>query len=191
MTDNSQFVAFFLATLLFAWIPGPAMLYTTARTISQGKRAGCMSALGIHVGGYVHVASAALGLAIVFQAVPTLYLAVKLIGATYLCYLGIKLFRRSEPFTSPIKIATMKTEVATFWQSVTVEILNPKTVILFVAFLPQCSFTEPAIRRVREIDAQPEVGRAGQSCRPSFATQGSHLSNCENSRRFLRSAPTV
>ncbi|WP_264479586.1 LysE family transporter [Roseobacter weihaiensis] len=79
MPEISQLAAFFFATMLFVSIPGPAMLYTTARTISQGKRAGCIAAVGIHVGGYVHIAAAAIGLAIVFQAVPTLFQEVRTI----------------------------------------------------------------------------------------------------------------
>lgn len=137
MPETNLLMAFFLATIVFAWVPGPAMLYTTARTISQGKRAGCMAALGVHIGGYVHVVSAALGLAILFQTVPTLYFTIKLVGAVYLCYLGIKLFRRPEPISASAEILVSKTEFTAFWQSITVEILNPKPVIFFVAFLPQ------------------------------------------------------
>lgn len=137
MPDSNILLTFLVATVAFAWIPGPAMLYTTARTIAEGKRAGWMAVLGIHVGGYVHVFAAALGLAILFQTIPVLYLTLKLGGAAYLCYLGARLLLSTEPLTTSIEKLDEKTPAAAFWQSATVEILNPKTAIFFIAFLPQ------------------------------------------------------
>lgn len=93
-----------------------------------------MAALGIHIGGYVHVVTAVLGLAILFQTVPTLYFTMKSVGAVYLCYLDTKLFRTSEPIVTLVKISGANTESTGLWQSITVEVLNPKTVIFFVAF---------------------------------------------------------
>ena len=72
--------------------PGPSTLYAAAQTIARGRRAGWFAALGIHLGGYVHVIAAAFGLAFLFQAVPALYLALKLAGAAYLIWLGIRMF---------------------------------------------------------------------------------------------------
>ncbi len=64
MPSFETLIAFFLASALFAFLPGPAMLYATAQTIARGRRAGWMAALGLHLGGYVHVIAAALGLAV-------------------------------------------------------------------------------------------------------------------------------
>ncbi len=134
-------VTFFIATSLFAYMPGPAMLYATAQTIARGKRAGWMAAIGIHLGGYVHVIAAALGLALLFQAVPVFYFILKFAGAAYLIYLGVKMFRlKTSVSTVDIK-AVQKTPKQAFWESVTVEVLNPKTALFFVAFLPQ--FSDP------------------------------------------------
>lgn len=141
MPDFEILVAFVLATAVFAYMPGPAVLYTAAQTIARGRRAGWFAALGIHIGGYVHVAGAALGLAILFQAVPMLYLALKFAGAVYLVWLGVKLFRTQDPTVMADLQIEAKSPKRAFWESITVEILNPKTAIFFVAFLPQ--FTDP------------------------------------------------
>ena len=93
MPTSDILIAFFLAASVFAYLPGPAMLYAAAQTMARGRRAGWFAALGIHIGGYVHVLAAAFGLAILFQMVPVLYLILKLVGAAYLIWLGIKLWR--------------------------------------------------------------------------------------------------
>jgi threonine/homoserine/homoserine lactone efflux protein len=135
-------VAFFAATLVFAYMPGPAMLYATAQTIARGRRAGWMAALGIHIGGYAHVIAAAAGLALLFEIVPPLYFGLKLVGAAYLIWLGLKLFLAKETIaTSSIQVEA-KAPRRAFWESITVEVLNPKTAIFYVAFLPQ--FTDAA-----------------------------------------------
>ena len=145
MSDLPTLIAFFMATAAFAWIPGPAMLYTTAQTIARGKKAGWMAALGIHIGGYVHVIAAALGLAIVFETIPTLYFALKFAGAIYLCYLGYRLVKADMPIMSSIETQPAISAKRAFVQSVTVEMLNPKTAIFFIAFLPQFTDTGAAL----------------------------------------------
>lgn len=134
--------AFFLATMVFAYMPGPAMLYAAAQTMARGKKAGWLAAIGIHIGGYAHVAAASLGLAVLFDAVPVLYLTLKFAGALYLVWLGIKLFRAQTSVGETSLTVESKSPKRAFWESVTVEVLNPKTAIFYVAFLPQ--FTDPA-----------------------------------------------
>ncbi|HSU04686.1 MAG TPA: LysE family translocator [Acetobacteraceae bacterium] len=127
---------FLLATLVFAAIPGPAILYIAARTLAGGRHAGLMAALGIHLGGYGYVAATALGLSTLLHYVPMLYAAVKLCGAAYLVWLGIgMIWRRVDLGALPS--ADRGTGSRAFVESVTVELLNPKTAIFFVAFLPQ------------------------------------------------------
>ncbi|MEE9310023.1 MAG: LysE family translocator, partial [Cocleimonas sp.] len=96
MPNFDLMLAFISATVVFAYMPGPALLYTAAQTISRGRKAGLMATLGIHLGGYVHVFAAALGLSIVFKAVPVLYIVLKFIGAAYLIFLGLKLIFQSK-----------------------------------------------------------------------------------------------
>lgn len=134
MPSNELLLAFFLTTAVFAYIPGPAMLYATAQTIARGRAAGLLASLGIHLGCYAHVIAAAAGLSFVFHAVPTLYLAIKLAGAAYLVWLGIQMFRRAPAATN---VQPKDAGKRAFMESVLVEVLNPKTAIFFIAFLPQ------------------------------------------------------
>ncbi|WP_371225147.1 LysE family translocator [Roseovarius sp. 2305UL8-3] len=140
MPSPDVLIAFFIAASIFAYMPGPALFYAAAQTMARGKRAGFFAALGLHVGGYAHVLAAALGLALLFEAVPTLYVVLKLAGAAYLVFLGVQMIRADGP-----KVTTLATDTKSpkraFWQSVTVEVLNPKTAIFYVAFLPQ--FVDP------------------------------------------------
>lgn len=129
-------LAFLAATALFAYMPGPALLYTAAQTLSRGRRAGFMAALGIHLGCYVHVLAAAFGLSAIFSAVPTLYFGLKLAGGIYLVFLGVQMFR-TRVAAGPLPDLPQKSARRAFADSVLVEILNPKVAIFFIAFLPQ------------------------------------------------------
>jgi len=141
MPPVDTLLAFLAATLLFAAMPGPAILYAAARTLAQGRTAGLKAAFGIAIGGLVHVAAAALGLSALFHAVPPLYAAVKFAGAAYLIWLGIGMIRaRASDAALPQPPA--QTAARAFRQSILVEVLNPKTALFFVAFLPQ--FVDPA-----------------------------------------------
>ena len=134
MPNLDSLIAFFVATSVFAYMPGPSTLYATAQTLALGKRGGLFAALGIHVGGYVHVLAAALGLAALFEVIPILYTAMKLAGAAYLVWLGAKFILNRQPLFVESEQAS---QTITFWQSATVEVLNPKTALFYVAFLPQ------------------------------------------------------
>ncbi|MBR0797891.1 LysE family translocator [Bradyrhizobium jicamae] len=135
MPAMELYLAFAITTATFALIPGPAMLYAAARTLAGGRSAGLMASLGLHLGGYVHVTAAAAGLAILFHAVPPLFMAMKLAGAAYLVWLGLSLFRDRDGVERP-RLEPVSARRA-FVQSIVVEVLNPKTAIFFLAFLPQ------------------------------------------------------
>jgi len=137
MPSTELLVAFLVTTAIFAYIPGPAMLYAAAQTVARGRWSGLMAAFGIHLGGYVHVAAAAAGLSVLFHAVPTLYLAVKFAGASYLIWLGISLVRAKAEGDVVMPGIEPKSGRRAFFESITVEVLNPKTAIFFMAFLPQ------------------------------------------------------
>ncbi|MET4806245.1 LysE family translocator [Limibacillus sp. MBR-115] len=142
MPSTEILLAFLLATAVFAYMPGPAMLYATAQTLARGKQAGWMAALGIHVGGYVHVLSATLGLAALFETVPLLYALMKIIGSGYLIWLGARLIlNRSGTATESLHVSK-HSGVQAFRQSVAVEVLNPKTALFYLAFLPQFTATD-------------------------------------------------
>ncbi|WEZ82238.1 LysE family translocator [Rhizobium sp. 32-5/1] len=137
MPSTELLIAFFITTAVFAYIPGPAMLYAAAQTVARGRWSGLMASLGIHIGGYVHVFAAAAGLSVLFHAVPVLYMAVKFAGAAYLVWLGISLFRSKIEGQGNLPVVTQKSARRAFFESITVEVLNPKTAIFFMAFLPQ------------------------------------------------------
>ncbi len=137
MPSTELLIAFLATTAIFAYIPGPAMLYAAAQTIARGRWSGCMAAFGIHLGGYVHVIAAAAGLSVLFHAVPMLYMAVKFAGAAYLIWLGISLFRAKAQGDVALPGIEPKSGRRAFFESISVEVLNPKTAIFFMAFLPQ------------------------------------------------------
>jgi len=141
MASWETLLAFATLTLLVAYFPGPALLYTAAQTIAHGRRAGFMAMLGIHLGCYVHVAAAAFGLSAVFKHVPELYVAVKLAGALYLVWLGIGMIR-AKLAQADGPVAPPKTVKRALTDSFIVEILNPKVALFFIALLPQ--FVDPA-----------------------------------------------
>ena len=137
MPPIESLIAFLVTTAFYAAIPGPAMLYAAARTVAMGRSAGLMAALGIHLGGYLHVGAAAAGLSILFHAVPVLYVAVKLAGAAYLIWLGIGLIRLPPAGEATPPRLEARSGRRAFVESVIVEALNPKTALFFMAFLPQ------------------------------------------------------
>lgn len=145
MPSMELLIAFVMATAVFAYMPGPALLYTAAQTLARGRRAGWLAVLGLHIGGYVHVCAAALGLAVLFKAVPVLYLILKFAGAAYLIWLGLRLIlgRGNEAGHAPDTSA--RSTRRAFWESVTVEALNPKTALFFLAFLPQFTDTSAGL----------------------------------------------
>ncbi len=140
MADADTLMAFFLASAIFAYMPGPALFYATAQTIARGHRGGLMAAFGIHLGGYFHVVAATLGLGFLLSQVPVAYLAIKFAGAAYLVWLGFRMIVQRVDATAREPVPSRPGR--TFIQSVLVEVLNPKTAIFFIAFLPQ--FVDPA-----------------------------------------------
>jgi threonine/homoserine/homoserine lactone efflux protein len=133
---ESPLLSLIAAVVIFAVVPGPAMLYTAARTLAGGRKAGLMAALGIHLGGYLHVGAAALGLSVALHSAPELFSALKLLGAAYLAWLGVALFRNHGLDNDLADISRQSSWGGPFSESLTVEVLNPATAIFFVAFLP-------------------------------------------------------
>lgn len=137
MPSLEVLLPFFLATAIFACVPGPGMFYTAAQTIARGRHAGWLSAFGLHVSGYIHISAAAFGLAVLLETVPVLYAIVKFAGAAYLIWLGIKFFAASEPHKRSVVVTETRSYSHAIRDSIVVGVLNPKTVIFYLAFLPQ------------------------------------------------------
>src|SRR5262245_48763064 len=128
---------FVAAALVLLLTPGPAVLYIVTRSIDQGRRAGLVSALGVHAGTLVHVVGAAAGLSALLMASATVFSAVKYLGAAYLIYLGIRRLRDRTTTLVSAHAAGAPPLRRAFVDGVIVNVLNPKTALFFLAFLPQ------------------------------------------------------
>jgi threonine/homoserine/homoserine lactone efflux protein len=139
LTTILLFVAAALALLL---TPGPAVLYVVTRSVAQGRAAGLISVLGIHSGTVVYVVATSAGLSALLTASSTAFQIVKYLGAAYLIWLGIQKLRArgAEHVAADPQKASLP---RVFGQGVIVNILNPKTLLFFAAFLPQ--FVDPAL----------------------------------------------
>ncbi|HVN15866.1 MAG TPA: LysE family translocator [Anaerolineales bacterium] len=141
MLDVSKLPLFFLATLILLLTPGPAVLYILARSMDQGRVAGLVSVASIESGNFVHVLAATLGLSALLLSSALAFTFVKYIGAAYLIYIGLRRILSHEAALSAVKVQPQSLR-RVFTQGVTVAVLNPKTALFFLAFLPQ--FVDPA-----------------------------------------------
>jgi threonine/homoserine/homoserine lactone efflux protein len=136
MPSPEVFAAFAVASLALLVVPGPSVLYIVTRSMDQGRAAGLVSVLGIHTGSIVHVAAAALGLSAILASSSLTYGIVKYVGAAYLIWLGIRTLRgRGE--VRPDVAGKEHSLGRIYAQGVVVNVLNPKTALFFLAFLPQ------------------------------------------------------
>jgi threonine/homoserine/homoserine lactone efflux protein len=127
---------FLTASLVLLISPGPAVLYIVARSIDQGRLSGLVSVLSVEVGNFCHVLFATLGLSALLVSSPVAFSMVKYLGATYLIYLGIeKWVSKRKQGDNQLPIVQSNREI--FFQGVVVAVLNPKTALFFLAFLPQ------------------------------------------------------
>ena len=132
MPSSTVILVFALATLVQTATPGPGVIYLSARTLAQGRRAGFASMFGIESGELVWLAAAATGVAALLEASSGALTVLRLAGAAYLVYLGIRRWRDVEPI-APARPAPA---VRLFAQGFVTQILNPKVTLFFVAFLP-------------------------------------------------------
>src|SRR2546429_984500 len=133
--DSTALGLFCLAALALLAVPGPAVLYIVVQSAEQGRRVGLASVAGIHLGTLVHVAAATVGLSALIVASAVAFSAVKYAGAAYLVYLGVrKLLERP-----PRALIGRQSESLrrAFVRGAVVNVLNPKTALFFLAFLPQ------------------------------------------------------
>ncbi|WP_113700485.1 LysE family translocator [Nonomuraea lactucae] len=136
MPDLATLAVFSAATLAMLLVPGPAVLFIVTRSVAQGRSAGLVSVLGVHTGSLVHIAGAAFGISAVLAASATAFTVVKYVGVAYLVWLGLrKLMHRGEAEAAVEVAAHSKRRM--FWEGFVVNVLNPKTAIFFLAFLPQ------------------------------------------------------
>jgi len=142
--DAMHFLLFLTAAVLLAIAPGPGMLYVLARSLAGGKREGILSALGTFLGGMVHILAAALGVSIILAKSAVAFATVKYVGAAYLCFLGVQMIRevrreKANPENAIQRDVRRDAQPARnpLWQGVATEVLNPKTALFFLSFIPQ------------------------------------------------------
>lgn len=141
MPSANTLAVFALAVVIFAAVPGPAVFYVVTRSVSQGRRAGGVSAVAVAVGNLVHVGAATVGLSALLASSAVAFSVVKYVGAAYLIYLGVRaLLNRDTGHATQDRSAQPLSRV--FREGVVVAVLNPKTALFFLAFLPQ--FVDPA-----------------------------------------------
>ncbi|MHB8217863.1 MAG: LysE family translocator [Candidatus Sulfotelmatobacter sp.] len=140
MFDTTRILIFLTAAALLALAPGPGMLYVLARSLAGGRREGVLSALGTFLGGMVHVFAAALGVSVILTRSALAFSTVKYVGAAYLCLLGVRMIldaRKQEQFVPDDFATTAAAARNPLWQGVATEVLNPKTALFFLSFIPQ------------------------------------------------------
>ncbi len=138
MPDPTSFALFLAAAFVLAITPGPGLFYVAARTLAGGRAEGLASSFGTGLGGTVHVLAGALGVSAIVMASAELFAALKLVGAAYLVWIGVRTIvaaRRDAAASAP-SVARVGVHRA-FREGVLVEALNPKTAAFFLAFIPQ------------------------------------------------------
>jgi threonine/homoserine/homoserine lactone efflux protein len=138
---SPEWLVFLSASALFAILPGPGVLYVLARSLRGGRADGVRSVVGNGIGASVHVVAAAFGLSAILATSATAFTVVKLAGAAYLVYLGVRALLDREP--APVEVAAGGSRSA-LRQGIVVEALNPKTALFFLAFLPHFVHQETA-----------------------------------------------
>jgi threonine/homoserine/homoserine lactone efflux protein len=135
MPDAAHLAVFCAAALALLLVPGPAVLYVVTQSIDQGRRAGLAAVAGIHTGTLVHVAAATAGLSAVLASSALAFDVVKYAGAAYLLLVGIRKLLGRE------RASERRPTRALYRQGIVVNVLNPKTALFFLAFLPQFATT--------------------------------------------------
>ena len=144
MPPADLLIPFFVASAVFACVPGPGMFYAAAKTLAAGRRAGWWAAAGFHLAGLGHVAAAAFGVSTLLAVVPALFTAMKLLGAAYLVWLGIKCLR-GMPAVPASAAAAVPAGRSAMRDSIVAEAMNPKSALFYLAFLPQFADASAAL----------------------------------------------
>jgi threonine/homoserine/homoserine lactone efflux protein len=140
MIGHRELTLFVAGALALLIVPGPAVTYIVSRSVGQGRAAGLVSAMGIATGTFVHVAAATLGLTALLVSSAVAFEVVRYAGAAYLVYLGVRLLRAKEDALVGVTGGERRLS-RIYGQGVLVNVLNPKTAVFFLAFLPQ--FVDP------------------------------------------------
>ena len=140
MIDTVTFITYVIIVLGFVFIPGPATLLTVARATTSGTNVGIATGAGIAAGDMLHTFMAIIGISAIIAASALLFSIIKYVGAAYLVYLGIRAIFEKAPTNIARGVLPITADQA-FRQAILAEVLNPKTALFFLAFLPQ--FVKP------------------------------------------------
>ena len=186
MPDPATLLVFGMAALALIVVPGPAVLYIVSQSIDRGRLAGFVSALGIAVGGLVHVLAAAIGLSSILVSSATAFNVIKYAGAAYLICMGLwTIFRRRDE--QPASLPSERRLRRRFGQGVIVNVLNPKTALFFFAFLPQFVDPEQGNDRACRSRCSASSSSSSRSISDSIwaLAAGTASEHLRGSRRFL------
>jgi threonine/homoserine/homoserine lactone efflux protein len=190
MLSFQTFLLFLAAALIVAITPGPGIFYIVARTLAGGRREGLASSVGLGLGGLVHVFGGALGVSALIMASAEAFTVLKIAGAAYLIWLGLKTWREAR-IVEPSEARTTGVRRA-LREGIVVEALNPKTAAFFLAFIPQ--FVDPSANVAAQFVVLGLISvalntsvdlivthwaaraRAGLAKRPSFITRTRQVS---------------
>lgn len=142
MPTSSQWVAFLVASFLFIQVPGPSLLFTIGRALTVGRREALLSVVGNGLGLVLQVLAVAVGLGAVIAASATAYSVIKMAGAAYVIYLGVQAIRHRGDARSALASDGPRAKGNPLRIGLVVGLTNPKTILFFIAFLPQ--FTNAA-----------------------------------------------
>jgi threonine/homoserine/homoserine lactone efflux protein len=139
MVSTDRLLAFAAMSFLLIVIPGPSVLFVVGRALAQGRRAALTTVVGSTLGAYVLVVVVALGVGSVVERSILVFTTLKLIGAAYLVYLGVKAWRQRGSLHAALTGDGPKQQgsLRTFWEGFAVGVANPKTIMFFAAVLPQ------------------------------------------------------
>jgi len=137
MFARGDLLLFLIAAFVLLVTPGPAVFYIVARSVQQGSWAGIVSAVGVVTGGFIHVLAGTVGLSALVLSSPTTFAIVKYLGALYLVYLGFRSLLgkdRAGDLNLQLKSRQLR---RVYRDGLVVNLFNPKTILFFIAFLPQ------------------------------------------------------
>lgn len=138
MVSTDRLIAFAAMSLVLIVIPGPSVLFVVGRALAQGRRAALITVLGNTLGAYALVVAVAFGVGAVVERSAVVFTTVKLVGAAYLVYLGVKAVRQRKSLHATFTAGgSAHGGLRTLWEGFAVGVANPKTIVFFAAVLPQ------------------------------------------------------
>ena len=141
-------ITFVVASAVLLAVPGPTVMLVVSYALGRGKRSGWATVPGVTLGDFTAMTASLLGAGAILAASATLFTALKLAGAAYLIWLGIKLWRAKPELDDLQNIEGTKSQAEMFWSAYVVTALNPKSIVFFVAFVPQ--FVDPNVPALQQ-----------------------------------------